>query len=351
MEVPFNFKHTAIGIDFIGREIECNTLSNLLRQRQNVLIYGPDGVGKKSLINKILIDFQKSSLGAIVCNVNLHNVRCEEDFYRVYEEKIKLSGLNTFQDLYRMSNGGEGDNTPEHILSMPESLASMQDAQVIVYFEEFNNVLHFDDPDSFLKRLEKVWGDKKNVTYLVTGSKTNAMKYIFEEKKYFYGQIENLPLLPLNEKAASDYIIRTFLRVGRVIDKEHVKLFYDISGGHPYYLWLLCSFSFNMTKGYVTPDIRDEAIASVLSLRESYFKGLVDSLSNFQLSLLRAIFDGVTKFSNKDVIERYSLNSSANVFRLKEALKKKEIIYFDDKDEPYFIDPIFKYWLSKVYFV
>ena len=59
----------------------------------------------------------------------------------------------------------------------------------------------------------------------------------------------------------------------------------------------------------------------------------------------------MTKFSNKEVIERYSLNSSANVFRLKEALKKKESIDFDDKDEPYFIDPIFKYWLSKVYFV
>ena len=351
MEVPFNFKHTAIGIDFIGREIECNTLSNLLRQMQNVLIYGPDGVGKQSLINKILIDFQKGSLSIIVCNVNLHNVRCEEDFYRVYAEQVKLSGLSSFQDLYRISNGDMEDNSVEHILSMPESLAAMNDAKVIVYLEEFNNVLHFDDPDTFLKRLEKVWGGKTNVTYLVTGSKTNAMKYIFEEKKYFYGQIENLPLLPLNEKAASDYIIRTFLRVGRVIDKEHVKLFYDISGGHPYYLWLLCSFSFNMTKGYVTPDIRDEAIASVLSLRESYFKGLVDSLSNFQLSLLRAIFDGVTKFSNKEVIERYSLNSSANVFRLKEALKKKEIICFDDRDEPYFIDPIFKYWLSKVYFV
>ena len=119
----------------------------------------------------------------------------------------------------------------------------------------------------------------------------------------------------------------------------------------PKCLWLLCSFSFNNTKGYVTPDIREDAINSVISLRESQFKALVDSLSNFQLSLLRAIYDGVTKFSNKDVIEQYKLNSSANVFRLKEALKKKEVIYFDDKDEPQFIDAIFRYWLSKCYFV
>lgn len=351
MEVPFNFKETAIGLDFVGREVECNILSNLLRQRQNVLIYGPDGVGKRSLVNKILINLQKSSTNTIVCNVNLHNVRTEGDFYRVFAEKVSLSGMDTFQDLDRAVFGDRLDNDIARVLTMPEALAVHKGSDVIVYLEEFNNVLHFDDPDTFLKTLERVWGDKVGVTYLVTGSKVNAMKYIFEEKKYFYGQMETLPILPLNEKLASDYIVRTFLRVGRVIDKEHVKLFYNISGGMPYYLWLLCSFSFNMTKGYVTPEIRDDAISSLLSLVETHFKSQIDSLSNFQLSLLRAIFDGVTKFSNKEVIDKYGLNSSANVFRLKEALKKKEIIFFDDKDEPHFIDPIFKYWLSRFYFV
>ena len=351
MEVPFDFKQKAIGIDFIGREVETNALSNLLRQRQNVYLYGPDGVGKSSLVNRVLIELQKSSTDTIVCHVDLHNVRTEEDFCRVYSDSVKLGGLSTFEDIYGIVTD-EGVNDLIKALSLPEALSLKKGgANVVVYVEEFQNVLHFDDPDLFLKTLDERWRSRMGVTYLITGSKVNAMKYIFEEKKYFYGQMEYLPILPINEKVASDYIVRTFLRVGRVIDKEHVKIFYQISGGIPYYLWLLCSFSFNNTKGYVTPDIREDAINSVISLRESQFKALVDSLSNFQLSLLRAIYDGVTKFSNKDVIEQYKLNSSANVFRLKEALKKKEVIYFDDKDEPQFIDPIFRYWLSKCYFV
>jgi AAA+ ATPase superfamily predicted ATPase len=324
MEVPFNFKERAVGIDFIGREVERNALSNLLRQRQNVVIYGVDGIGKRSLVNSVLINMRKTSLDMLVCDINMHNVRSEEGFLDLYSESLSSVGLD--KDSLRSSN-------------------------VIFYFEEFQNVLHFEDPDKFLKDMERAVAQMPEVTCLFTGSKVNAMKYIFEEKKYFYGDVEILPILPLNEKVASDYITRTFLRVGRVIDKEHVKMFYDISGGMPYYLWLLSSFSFNMTKGFVTPDIRNDAITSVMSLRETYFKSLIDSLSNFQLSLLRAIFDGVTKFSNKEVIEKYGLNSSANVFRLKEALKKKEIVFFDDKDEPHFIDPIFRYWLSKYYFV
>lgn len=349
MEVPFNFKEPAIGVDFLGRDMESNSLLNLIRQGQNVYIYGPDGVGKRSLINKVFIDLKKSDFNTIICNVNLLNVRTEEEFFNIYHEKISLSGLSSYGDLGLLSEGAGGDLTSA--LDAPEKLALQKGANVIVYIEEFQNVLHFDDPDTFLKKLENVWGGRSNVTYLLTGSKVNAMKYIFEEKKYFYGMMEYLPILPINEKLASDYVIRTFLRVGRVIDKDYVKEYYDISGGYPYYLWLLSSFSFNLTKGYVTPDIRDFSIASVLSLRENHFKSLLDSLSNFQVNLLRAIFNGVTKLTNREVIESYGLNSSANVHRLKEALKKKEIVYFDEKEEPHFVDPIFKYWLSKYYFV
>ena len=44
------------------------------------------------------------------------------------------------------------------------------------------------------------------------------------------------------------------------------------------------------------------------------------------------------------------MNSSANVKRLKEALMKKEIIYFDTNDEPVITDPLFEYWVRKYYF-
>ena len=47
----------------------------------------------------------------------------------------------------------------------------------------------------------------------------------------------------------------------------------------------------------------------------------------------------------------YSLNSSANVSRVKDALMKKEIISFTDKDEPVILDILFRYWLENRYFV
>lgn len=320
MKIPFNYTELAKGVDFVGRDVELSTLSKFLTDKQNVVIYGPDGIGKRSLVNLALTNLKNTFPSTLIFHINLLNVRTEETFYRLYEERV-----------------GSHD--------------SFSSERVIIYIEEFQNVLHFDDPDAFLKRFEKRIPEQKGINYIFSGSKTNSMRYIFKEKKYFYGMVEYLPIFPINEKVVSEYIVRTFLKVGRVIDKEYVKVFYDISGGVPYYLWVLCSTTFNMTKGFVTPDIKDDALASIISIREGHFKSLIDSLSNFQISLLRAVYDGVTQFSNKEVIDKYQLNSSANVFRLKEALKKKEVIYFDDDDIPYIIDPIFKYWLSKYYFI
>lgn len=320
MKIPFNYTELATGADFIGREDELKSLVGHLANRQNVAVYGPDGIGKRSLVSQALVNLNNIYPDLTVYHINLLNVRTEDSFNKIFGETVA------------------------------EDVCDPQQ-RIVIYFEEFQNVLHFDDPDAFLNNLEKRVEAQDSVAYIFTGSKTNGMKYIFREKKYFYNQVEYIPVFPMNEKIVSDYIVKTFLKVGRVIDKEYVKVFYNISGGVPYYLWILCSTTYNMTKGFVTPDIKDDALASIVSIREGQFKSLIDSLSNFQLSLLRAIYDGVTQFSNKEVIEKYQLNSSANVFRLKEALKKKEVIYFDEDDIPYIIDPIFKYWLSKYYFI
>ena len=50
------------------------------------------------------------------------------------------------------------------------------------------------------------------------------------------------------------------------------------------------------------------------------------------------------------MIERYNLHSSANVRRLKDALCKKEIITFNENDDPVVLDPLFEYWLRKYFF-
>jgi DNA-binding IclR family transcriptional regulator len=76
----------------------------------------------------------------------------------------------------------------------------------------------------------------------------------------------------------------------------------------------------------------------------------MNDLTTFQVQLLRAILEGHTRFSSAEVIRQYGLNSSANVRRLKDALCKKEIVTFDEDDNPLILDPLFEYWVRKYYF-
>lgn len=88
----------------------------------------------------------------------------------------------------------------------------------------------------------------------------------------------------------------------------------------------------------------------MLSVHTPKFFSIMSDLTAFQERFLKAILDGNVKFSTAEVIAKYRLNSSANVKRLRDALMKKEVVRFNEKDEPEIMDPLFEYWLRKEYF-
>ena len=93
-----------------------------------------------------------------------------------------------------------------------------------------------------------------------------------------------------------------------------------------------------------------EALACMVAIYEPRFRDMMDDLTTHQVSLLKAVIDGNTRLSGAETVRKYALNSSANVKRVKEALMKKEIIAFDQREIPYIIDPLFEYWVRKYYF-
>jgi hypothetical protein len=178
----------------------------------------------------------------------------------------------------------------------------------------------------------------------------NAMKYIFAEKKYFYRQVNHLPLSAIDDKDAIEHIVRGFRSSGKVIERDLALGACKLFRSDMWYLNQFFSICDSMSKGFINEAILVDALNAVIAVHEPRFKVLINDLTDHQLSLLKAVLDGVVKFSASDVIERYSLNSSANVRRVKDALRKKEIITFNDKDEPVILDPLFEYWVSKYYF-
>ena len=162
--------------------------------------------------------------------------------------------------------------------------------------------------------------------------------------------MEHIPLLRIDNREITDHIMRGFLTGGKVIDQELLSGAVELFKGNIWYISHFAAVCDSLSKGFMNEGTMMDALAMVLSVHEVRFKAMTDDLTVHQLSLLKAILDGETRFSSVEVVEKYALNSSANVRRVKDALKKKEIITFNEKDEPYFLDPLFEYWLEKYYF-
>ena len=378
MDAPFVYDSHVTGKNFVGRKMECTVLSNLLESGSQVTMYEPPKSGKMSVIQQTLFNMRAVGKQFSVAWVNLFNVRTVYDFLKKfgtavikplystpaeYAEVVSryLADTHFLFDPARFASHEEivclnwepDANDIEQMFRLPYRIAEDRGIPCYVVIEEFQNISWAKDFDyeTVFHVLEKVFAEKnKAASYIITGSQVNAMKNIFEERKFFYRQVDHLPLQDVEDKDIIEHIIRGFRTSGKVIERDLVIGACKLFRSNMWYLNHFVSICDSMSRGYLNEGILMEALKTVVSVNEPRFLAIVNDLTDHQLSLMRAILDGVVKFSASDVIDRYSLNSSANVRRVKDALKKKEVITFNEKDEPVILDPLFEYWITKYYF-
>lgn len=380
MDTYFVYDSHVTGRNFVGRKTECTVLSNLLEAGENVCLYEAPKAGKTSLVQQSLFNMRASGKPFIVAYVDVFNVRTKREFLKKFGGAViraaystpsdyasaitkHLQGTHFVFDAAQFAskedivcmNWDADDNDISMMASLPYRIAEERGLPVYVVFKEFQNVMQAEDFEDIFRCMERVFVEKDRsarykAAFIFCGSMVNAMKYIFAEKKYFYRQVNHLPLSVIDDKDAIEHVVRGFRLNGKVIERDLALGACKLFRCEMWYLNQFFSICDSMSKGFINEAILMDALNALISVHEPRFKVLVNDLTDHQLSLLRAVLDGVVKFSASDVIERYRLNSSANVRRVKDALRKKEIITFNDKDEPVVLDPLFEYWVSKYYF-
>ena len=380
MDTPFIYDRFVTGKNFLGRKMDCTILSNFLAAGEQVMMYGRPKSGKMSVVQQTLFNMRLSGRQFMVAHTSLANVRTLEQFLlKLGTSVIKsmsstaeeyssivarhLEGTHFVFDRALFATQGEVVSlnwTPDmndvaQMLRLPQRIAQEQGKSYYVILEDFHNLLRMDEYEDVFKEMNKFFSERDyssqvSSSYLMIGSHVNAMKLIFEEKKYFYRQVEHLQLATLDERDIIDYIVKGFMVSGKVIDKNLALGACKLFRCDMWYLNHLVSICDTLTRGYINEAVMMDALKMLISIPEPHFQSIVDDLTDHQLSLMRAVLDGVVRFSASEVIEKYALNSSANVRRVKDALKKKEVLTFNEKDEPVILDPLFEYWLEKHFF-
>ena len=378
MASAFVYDKYVTGKNFVGRRMECTILSNLLEAGENVYIYGKPESGKMSLVQQSLFNMRLAGKMFMVGQLDLFNVRRVDDFLLRFGDAViracasvpeeyagivaeHLSGTHFVFDPARFSSCGEvvslnwemDRNDISSMLSLPMKVSQGRNMPFYMVISEFQNLMMADDFENLFKVMEEVMAGKSGEnksSFILLGSQVNAMKLIFEEKKWFWRLINPVQLQNVEDREIIEHVVKGFASGGKVIERELIlgacRLFRSDMWRINHF-FAICD---SMSKGYINEGILMDALRAMIALNEPHFKWIINDLTDHQLSLVRATLDGVKRFSASDVIEKYSLNSSANVRRVKDALKKKEVLTFDEKDEPVILDPLFEYWVGKHYF-
>ena len=380
MDTPFVYDRFVTGKNFIGRKTECTILSNLLESGEHVFLYGRPKSGKMSVVQQTLFNRRMAGRQFMVAHISLSNVRNLEQFLLKfgtaviksvsstageYEALVTkyLEGTHFVFDRSRFASCDEVVSlnwAPDmddvyKMIRLPQRIAEERCRPYYVILEDFQNIMNADEYDDVFKKMEEFFRERNrsasgSASFIMAGSQVNAMKYIFEEKKYFYRLVERVSLSVVDDREIIEYIVKGFMVSGKVIERDLVLGACKLFRGDMWYLNHFISICDTMSRGYINEGILMEALKTIISIHEPRFYAIVNDLTDHQLSLLLAVLDGVTRFSASEVIEKYRLNSSANVRRVKDALKKKEVITFNEKDEPVIIDPLFEYWVSNHFF-
>lgn len=364
----------------IGRRQDAQILANFIAQGECISIYEPPKSGKRSLIQQTFFNMRVSSKKFTPIQLSLLNIRTIADLMmRLGGEIIKNlsqspeaypNAVSSFladthfvfdQNVYEAKeqilslNWDIDDNDIRAILMLPYRMATVTNQKAVIVLEEFQNVMQTEDGDKVCGIFHDILDtisleERRNCSYILMGSQVNAMKDIFEVRKLFYRKVEHLPLSPIDMKDIIDHTVRGFLSSGKVLDRDLMLGVCKVFKGNIWYIQHFASICDSLSKGYMMEPVLVEALDMLISIHEPRFQAIMNDLTTYQMCLLRAILDGYTKFSSSEVIQRYNLNSSANVRRLKDALCKKEIITFDEKDEPQILDPLFEHWVRKYFF-
>lgn len=376
MDNYFAYDQPVSGRFFIGRQREVTAMCNLLKASENILIYEPSKTGKDSLIKQALTKVKMENPGLCSTVIEMLSVTDMQYFLlkygnsiirtlcttpTEYESAIKehLSGTHFVYDRTHFNDTGEiisanwdlDIDDARAILEFPSRLAESKGCRIVVILNEFHVYDSFENRVEIMKCFRDCFSNKNPYCcHIVCGSRYNAMRDTVHRNPVFRGLLSHIPLEKIEDNEIFEQIRKGTSTTGKVIEKDAISDIIQKFENNIWYINQFMSICDSKTKGYFTENIFSEAMTSLLALHEPRFINTMCSLTTHQTNLLRAVSKGVMRLTSADIIRKYRLNSSANVSRIKESLMKKEILRFDEDDNPLIMDVLFKYWLQNIFF-
>lgn len=367
---PFYFGNEVYNDDFCNRILELQELEKDVTSGQNILLYAPRRFGKTSLLKKLKSNLESDTKYKIVY-IDLFSISSIDEFIQKYfnlivssfeSDQSKVVGL--FQNILNIkpnitmsvNSGGdfsyglslnkeEQKQTLEEVLNLPFTYAKKFNKQVVVIFDEFQEIEQLD----IEKKLRSViQTHSREVAYLFSGSKKSILGQMFNDKtRAFYKSVKHFHI---NEILLDDwqlFIEYKFKKTNKTIDESFIQDIYAITQGYPYYMQQIMSVVWDKTETSVDTEIVQSSLKLIVERENDLYSLVWSQLTLNQKNSLKYIIScrGINLYGN-DNLKQANFTATTLKSTL-ESLVKKDIC--DKRDNRYYvIDPFMEYWLKNL---
>lgn len=258
---------------------------------------------------------------------------------------IKILGTGGGLKLARRSDSEEA--LLFQLLDMPNKIAERGVQQLIVCFDEFQDVLAVEAADDKMRSAIQHHDDF--VSYVFAGSEPRLMQKLFAEKKRaFWDQAEPLTLKPLLLSDCFDYVVEKFEETGKDAGDNATRLV-SAAQGHPQRTMLLANKLWEETTPGAAPDIDvwERAFEAAMLQEQPLLEAEWRSLSEIEQRSLRAIvlFDG--RPGRNEAMESVGI-AAGSVDKAVKGLKDKYVVRELEKSTFSVIDPLLAVYVNEL---
>jgi GTPase SAR1 family protein len=347
--------------------------------RQNIAIIGHQALGKTSLIlyliktikdgkiipiyihvkSKSFELFAKNFIGVLLYQF-LQSEECQTyDRFDFLLSKCKEKAPKTAKaitNINKLLKDEAGyDEIYTQLLDLPQVLFDETKKQVLLIFDEFQNLEQYRLSNPFLELSNKIMVQKNTMYLVVSSTIQNSLNILSKKLSLLFGNFEIIKVKPLTASISSKFIQN---KLGRITMDELLKNFLiNFCGAYPFYLNIVCE---QIKKICLEKSISHAGQRELfLCLRETlhddhgvlnqyflnkYHAILYTNNKNLFPAILQAIANGTKKSSqigkllNKKSAE---INKHLNTLMQKDIISKRGV--FNEIN-----DPLFVYWLRFV---
>ncbi|OGT54464.1 MAG: hypothetical protein A3F17_07685 [Gammaproteobacteria bacterium RIFCSPHIGHO2_12_FULL_41_15] len=357
---------------FCNREQESRLLLSNIQKNQHTVIVAPRRYGKTSLVVHTLMKEK-----CLCARIDLFCVVYEEDVCRkiangisklireisTFSEKTMKLLEQCFKSAYIGFKAGQIEikvefgktaATPitqaEELLEGLEKFAEKHKKRVVLFFDEFQDVLKVDETNKIQAAIRVIAQHTKYVNYIFSGSSRKMLNNIFDDKTQpLYMLCNKIILDRIERKHFENHIQKAAKKQwGSSLSNEIVSLILESTEVHSYYVNVLCDKLWDSTKKPTEDNIR-RCWNEVLAENKGKIIADLEHLNTNRIKVITvtALLGVVSEPNSKVFLDQVKLPLSTVQHTVK-YLMNHDYLYHD-KEGLKLVDPIMKKFIVERY--